>query len=110
MIDTLINRSVDLFITNVSDLRCAPVQEILELLGHDCAVLGGRNLPRRNGHDADFLVGPDRPAQELLDGGLHARWQIGGLLSRDGLPGMSLLPLIVPRSAIHQLESAVRKP
>jgi hypothetical protein len=75
-IDSLIDRGVDLFIANVSNLRCAPVQEILELLGHDCAVLGGRNLPRRNGRDADFLVGRDHPAQELLDGGLHSGRQI----------------------------------
>ena len=39
VIDSLINRSVKLRITNVPDLRRASVQETLEILGHAFAVL-----------------------------------------------------------------------
>jgi hypothetical protein len=74
VIDGLINRSVDFFVTNVPDPRRAPIQEILALLGHNCAALGGRNLLRRNSHDADFLVGRDWPAQDLLDSPVPDRW------------------------------------
>jgi hypothetical protein len=83
MIHGFIDRGVNRLIRDISDLFCAPVQERFEPLGGRCTILGWRNLLRRYSHDADLFVGVDRPAQELLDSGLHASWQLAGLLNRD---------------------------
>jgi hypothetical protein len=71
MIHGLINRSANLLIRDIFDLFRAPVQERFELLGDRRTILRRRNLLGWNGSDANFFVGANLPAQELLNGGLH---------------------------------------
>jgi hypothetical protein len=96
MIDGFIDGSVNLLVRDISDLIRAPGQERFEFLGDGCTIPGRWNLLRGNSDDADFLVSVNRPAQELLDCGLHALRQLAGLLNRDILHGVNLLPPIVP--------------
>ena len=83
MIDGFIDLSVDILISDVSDLLCPAIKECLKLLRNGQAITRRRNLLRRNRSDADFLVGANWSAQELLDSGLHALWQVAGPLDGD---------------------------
>jgi hypothetical protein len=85
MVSRLIERGVNLLIGNVSDLFGPQVQECLELLGDCCAIFSRRDLLGRNGYYADFLIGVDRPAQQLLDSSFHVLRQLAGPLDRDVL-------------------------
>jgi len=83
MIGRFIHRGIDFSIGNILGLFCASIQERFEVLCNRRPILGRRDLPQRNSHDADFFVGVNRPAQQLLDGGFQAWWQLAGFLNRD---------------------------
>jgi hypothetical protein len=79
LINGLIDRCVDLLISDVSDLLCATIEESFELSRSRHAIPRRRDLLWRNGGNADLLISADWSAQELLDSGLHALWQIARL-------------------------------
>jgi hypothetical protein len=83
MIDGIIDGTIQLLVRDVRGLPRAPIQEFLEFLSDRGAIAGRRDLLRRDGHNADFLVGVDGAAQELLDGGLQALREVAGFLARD---------------------------
>jgi len=91
MIDGVIYGTVDFFLRNINGLLRAPIQELLEFLGDCGAIAGWGDLLGRNGYDADFLVGLDGAAQELLYGGLHALRQVAGFLAGDISHGVCFL-------------------
>ena len=86
MIDSLIDHSVDFHFWHVLYFRRAAIQKRFEVSSHRGPVLRRRNLPRRDGNDADLLVGANRPAQKLFDGGLHGFGQMASLMNRDVYP------------------------
>jgi len=83
MMDGSIDGTVQLFTRKVPGFPGTLVQELLKDLSDCGAIAGWGDLLGRNGYDADFLVGLDGAAQELLYGGLHALWQVVGFLVRD---------------------------
>jgi hypothetical protein len=87
MINGLIDRLFNFPIRDIFSLLRSPIQESLQFPGDCCAVLGGWEMLTGDGDNTDFLVGVNRPAQKLLDGGLHAWREFAGLLSRDILHG-----------------------
>src|SRR5260370_34684476 len=90
MANGLINRAHNVFVGDIFRLLCAPVQELLELPGKRSTILGRWELLRRNSRDTNFLVGADRPAQELVNSRPHTLWQFAGLLDRDILHGVNV--------------------
>lgn len=83
MIKSFIDRSINLLIGDILPLFCASIQEPFQASCDRQSILGRRDLLRRNRSDADFFVGINRPAQQLLDSGFHARRQLTGFLNRD---------------------------
>jgi hypothetical protein len=57
MIDGLIDRRVDVLVSDVCDLLCPAIKECLKLFPNRQAIPRRRNLLRRNRGDANFLVG-----------------------------------------------------
>jgi hypothetical protein len=78
-----IDRGINLQIGDVPGLFRPPIQKRFEVLCGRRAIPGRRNLLRRNSSNANFFVGVNRPAEQLLDSGFHARRKLAGLLNRD---------------------------
>jgi hypothetical protein len=74
MANGFIDGPINVPVRDILSLLCAPLQELLELLGNRSAILGGWELLRWNSSDTNLLVGANRPAQELLNSGPHTWW------------------------------------
>jgi hypothetical protein len=93
MANGFIDRAINVLVGDIFSLLCAPVQELLKLSGNRSTIRGGWELLRRNSRDTNLLVGANRPAQELLNSGLHTLWQLARLLDRDILHGVNILSI-----------------
>jgi hypothetical protein len=81
MINSFIDRGINLQIGDIPGLFSASIQERFEALCDHRTIPGRRNLLRRHSDNADFFVGGDRSAQQLLDSGFHARRQLAGKIA-----------------------------
>ena len=66
--------SVNLVVWDTLDFFRASVQEHFEFPSDRGPISRRRNLLRRKGDNADFLIGINRPAQEMLYGGFDVVW------------------------------------
>jgi hypothetical protein len=83
MIHGVIDRSINLLIGDILGLFYPSIQKRFEVSCDRQTILERRDLLRRNSHDADFFVGFNRPAQQLLNIGFQAWWQLAGFLNGD---------------------------
>jgi hypothetical protein len=83
MLYRFVHHGIDFVLGDVADFLGATIQQCFELRNYSGFTFGGSNLLWWNGYDADLFVSADRPAENLLNGGLERPRHLTGFVNGD---------------------------